>query len=81
MRFTCENLEHFEPTEHQYEKFDSINNLTDEEWELRCVCTNDCSICDMAVHQHIMTTDKHTCVFGISREDFEALLDNADCSF
>lgn len=81
-KFFHENLDHFEPTEYQYRKFEEINKLSDEEWEERCVMLyDDCSICPMAIHQYLITTDKHTCVYGITKEKFEALLDNADCSF
>lgn len=76
-----ENLEHFTPTEQQYEKFNQINGMSDDEQEERCAYVNDCSICDMAIHQHLITTTKHTCVYGMATKQFESAMDNADCDF
>ena len=76
-----ENLTHFEPSEEEYRKFEQINALSEEQWERRCVYCNDCSICDMAIHQHLYSTTKHTCVYGMSKKEFEAHMDNADVSF
>ena len=76
-----ENLSHYFPDTRQYEKFDSINSMSDEQWTEKCVICNDCSICDMAIHQFLLSTDKHICVYGMSKEKFETAMDNADCSF
>lgn len=76
-----ENLEHFEPDECQYEKFKRINAMSDEQWELACVNCNDCSICDMAIHQFLISTTRHVCVRDMSEKEFEIAMDNADCSF
>ena len=40
-----ENLTFYEPDEHQLSKFHRINSLSYDDWELRCVSCNDCSIC------------------------------------
>lgn len=77
----CENLTHYTPDSGQYEKFDKINNLPEEVWERRCCLTNDCSICDMAIHQFLLSTTKHICVYGMTRKDFENRMDNADVDF
>ena len=76
-----ENLQHFAPTEKQYERFERINALSEAAWERRCVWCDDCSACDMAIHQHLYTTIKHTCVYGMSRKEFETCMDNADVDF
>ena len=76
-----ENLQHFTPTKEQYEKFEKINDLSDDAWERRCVRCNDCSACDMAIHQYLYTTTKHTCVYGMTKKEFEAHMDNADVDF
>lgn len=77
----CENLCHFSPTTSQYEKFNEIQNMSEEKWEHICCLTNDCSICDMAIHHFLLSTTKHTCVKGMTKEQFEIALDNADCDF
>ena len=79
--FRCENLFHYQPSDEEYEKFERINSMTDEQWEHECTSTNDCSICRMAIHQYLTFTTKHTCVYGMTRERFESAMDNADCSF
>lgn len=76
-----ENLTFHEADTRQYEKFDEINSMSDEQWTLKCVSCNDCSICDMAIHQHLISTDKHICVYGMSRKAFETVMSNADCDF
>ena len=76
-----ENLKHYTPDEDDFEKFERINNMTEEQWEKRCILTNDCSICDMAIHQQLYTTTKHTCVYGMKKEQFEAAMDCADRYF
>lgn len=79
--FRCENLDHYKPSDEEYEKFKQINSMTDEQWEHECVKINDCSICHMAIHQYLISTTKNTCVYGMTREQFETAMDNADCSF
>ena len=76
-----ENLTFYTPDTQQYKKFDRINSMSDEQWERRCVACNDCSICDMAIHQYLLSVEKHICVYGISKEQFEIAMSNADCSF
>ena len=76
-----ENLEHFLPSENQYDKFYRINNDTDRAHELDCYYYNDCSICPRAIHQYLFATEKHTCVRGMTIKQFEIAMDNADCDF
>ena len=76
-----ENLRHFEPSEEEYRKFEQINAMSEEQWERRCVYCDDCSICDMAIHQQLYSTTKHTCVYGMSKKEFETHMDNADVYF
>lgn len=76
-----ENLEHFAPSEEQYKKFEEINSLSEERWEVRCVWCNDCALCYMAIHQTLLSTTTHTCVYGMSKKEFEMHMDNADCDF
>ena len=76
-----ENLTIYEANEHQLWKFEKINELTDEEWERRCVRCNDCSICDMAIHQQLFTTTRHICTFGMSEKKFRAYMTSADCYY
>ena len=76
-----ENLRHYEPTEYQYYKFKRINDMSSDDWEKHCVFTNDCSICDMAIHQQLITTEKHICAYGLSKKAFEGYMDNADIDF
>lgn len=76
-----ENLKFYVPDSGQYEKFNRINSMSDEQWEIKCVFCNDCSICDMAIHQYLLSTEKHICVYGLSKERFENIMCDADCSF
>lgn len=76
-----ENLAFYEPDEAQFAKFHYINSLSDEDWELRCVSYNDCSICPMAIHQWLLSTETHHCTYGISEKEFRALMSSADCSY
>ena len=76
-----ENLTFYEPSEYQLDKFYRINSLSDEDWELRCVSCDDCSICHMAIHQYLLSTEKHTCTHGISEKEFRILMSSADCSY
>lgn len=78
---SCENLNHYEPTTRQYEKLNSINEMSEECWTENCCLVNDCSICDMAIHQFLLSTTKHVCVRGMTKEQLEVALDNADCDF
>ena len=77
----CENLTFYTPDTKQYEKFNRINSMTDEQWELKCIACNDCSICNMAIHEFLISTEKHICVYGMSKEQFEAIMSDADSSF
>ena len=77
----CENLCHYTPDTRQYEKLEEINHMPYEEWEQKCCSINDCSICDMAIHQFLLSTTKHTCVRDMTKEQLEIALDNADCDF
>ena len=76
-----ENLQHYIPTEQQYLKFKRINNKTEEKQDKECLFYNDCSICPYAIHQHLYSTTKHTCVQGMTKKQFEIAMDNADCEF
>ena len=76
-----ENLVHYEPTEEQWAKFEDINNQSDEQQERICFQYQDCSICPCAIHQYLLSTTKNTCVQGMTREQFEVAMDNADCDF
>ena len=78
---TKENLIFYEPDEYQLAKFHRINNLREDVWELRCVFCDDCSICDMAIHQHLLSTTTHHCTYGISEKEFRTLMSSADCSY
>lgn len=76
-----ENLNFYEPDEWQLHKFRVINSKSEEEHDRICVSYDDCSICPMAIHQHLITTTKHTCVYGMSEKDFRTRMSDADCSF
>lgn len=76
-----EDLEHYEPDETQLNKFNKINALSDEKWEEECHFYNDCSICPMAIHHFLLSTTKHTCVYGISEEKFKAEMNASDVIF
>ena len=76
-----ENLIFYEPSERQLDKFHRINSLSEEDWGLRCVSCDDCSICHMAIHQYLLSITKHTCTYGISEEKFRLLMSDADCDY
>lgn len=76
-----ENLNHYEPTPEQLHKFNVINALSEEEKEKRCVAVDDCTVCEMAIHQQLLSCTKHTCVQGMSEKEFRSAMDNADCYF
>ncbi len=76
-----ENLEHYKPTQSQYEKFERINAKTEKKQDEDCIYYNDCSICPYAIHQHLYSTVKNTCVQGMTKRQFEIAMDNADCEF
>lgn len=78
---TDENLTFYEPDEHQLSRFHRINSLSYEDWQLRCVSCNDCSICHMAIHQYLISTEKHICTYGISEKKFRLLMSSADCAY
>ena len=76
-----ENLTFYEPDEYQLAKFHRINSLSEDDWELRCVTCNDCSICSMAIHQWLLSTTTHHCTYGISEKEFYTLMSSADCEY
>ena len=76
-----ENLTFYEPDDAQLAKFRRINALSDEDWELRCIPYNDCSICPMAIHQWLLSTETHHCTYGISEKEFKILMSSADCYY
>lgn len=76
-----ENLNFYEPDEHQLHKFRVINSRSAEDHDLSCVHYDDCSICPMAIHQHLLTVTRHTCVYGMSESEFLVRMQDADCNF
>jgi hypothetical protein len=76
-----ENFTFYEPDEQQLQKFHKINEWTDDEWERRCVACDDCSICNMAIHQQLYTTTRHTCTYGMSEKEFRVYMADADCYY
>lgn len=76
-----ENITYYEPTEHQLAKFHHINSISYEDWQLHCVSCGDCSICHMAIHQYLISTEKHHCTYGISENKFRILMSSADCAY
>lgn len=76
-----ENLTFYEPTEEQLVKFRRINELHRTRFEFLCVCCDDCSICDMAIHQHLLSTTKNTCTYGMTEEKFCIIMSDADCEY
>lgn len=77
----CETLDHYVPTKEEYAKFNKINAMPEEKWKKACAACNDCSVCNMAIHQVLYTTTKHTCVYGMPKKRFEICMDDADCYF
>lgn len=76
-----ENLIHYEPSPEQWQKYKRISAMSEEEQDKRCIEINDCSICNMAIHQHLISCAKHTCVQGMTEKQFASAMDNADCDF
>lgn len=76
-----ENLTHYTPDTSQYYKFNEICEMDYDKWCLECAGVDVCSICRMAIHQYLLSIEKHTCVYGMTKEQFEAAMDNADCDF
>ena len=76
-----ENLTFYTPSSEQYDKYNEIQNLSDDKWELECVSCNDCSICHMAIHQFLLSCEKHVCVRNMTKEQFEIAMSNADIEF
>jgi uncharacterized cysteine cluster protein YcgN (CxxCxxCC family) len=70
-----------EVDEQEIWKFNKINQLDPEEWERRCIRCNDCSICDMAIHQPLITKTKHTCVYGMTEKEFRSHMTDVDAYF
>lgn len=78
---TDENLTYYEPTEAQLTKFHQTNEMPEWVWEMICMDYNDCSTCPVAIHQWLLSTEKHTCTRGITEEKFRALMSSADCEY
>ena len=76
-----ENLIFYEPTAAQLDKFNRINALSEKDWELRCVSCDDCSICNMAIHQYLLSRTKNICTYGLSEMEFRLLMTSADCDY
>ena len=76
-----ENLTYYEPTEEQLAKFHYLNSMSEVEFGSRCEYWNDCSICPIAIHQWLISTEKHTCTYGITEEKFRILMADADCEY
>ena len=76
-----ENLTFYEPDEQQLAKFHEINAMSESAWERRCVYYNNCSICPMAIHQHLLSTTKHRCTHGLSEMEFRLFMSDADCDY
>jgi hypothetical protein len=76
-----ENLTYHEPEWYHLEKFYDINAMPSETWEQHCVHYNDCSICPMAIHQHLLSTTKHHCTRGLSEMEFRIIMSSADCEY
>lgn len=76
-----ENLVHYEPTPEQWQKFKRINDMTEDEQDKKCIAFDDCRICDMAIHQQLLSCTKHICVQGMTERQFSVAMDNADCDF
>ena len=76
-----ENLTYYEPTEAQLTKFRHIKEAP--EWLLNAACVgcNDCSICPMAIHKWLISTEKHICTRGVTEEKFRILMSDADCEY
>ena len=76
-----ENLTFYEPTETQLAKFHRINETP--EWVHNTICTgcNNCAECNAAIHQWIITTQKHICTYGMTEEKFRIIMADADCEY
>ena len=78
---TNENLTFYEPTEEQLAKFRWVNKASDYIHDMMCRHINDCSQCDAAIHQWLISTEKHICTRGISEKRFRTLMSSADCEY
>ena len=76
-----ENLRFYEPTEAQLAKFYRINKTPEWVNDMACIECGDCSECHAAIHQHLISTTKHTCTYGISEEKFRLAMSDADCEY
>ncbi len=76
-----ENLTFYKPTEEQLAKFRRINRTPEWINDMACIECGDCSKCLAAVHQHLISTTKHTCTYGITEEKFRILMSDADCEY
>ena len=76
-----ENFSHFYPSEKEWEKYEKINSMAEKDWERECVYYDDCSICPMAIHTELISTTKHVCVRGMTKERFLSSMDSADAIF
>ena len=76
-----ENLYFYEPTEAQLTKFHNINQTP--EWIHNTICANcnDCSVCHVAIHQHLISKTVHYCTYGMSENKFYAMMADADCEY
>lgn len=76
-----ENFYFYEPTKAQIEKFRRINETP--EWIHNAICTNcnDCSECNAAIHQWLISTTKNTCTYGMTEEKFRLIMADADCEY
>lgn len=48
------------------EHYNEINQLSEEDFLKKCRWYNDCSICRLALHKDLLSTTKHTCIYGMS---------------
>lgn len=78
---TNENLTFYEPDEHQLAKFRCVNEASDYIHDMMCRHTNDCSQCNAAIHQWLLSTEKHVCTRGITEDKFRLLMSSADCEY
>jgi len=76
-----ENLTFYEPSACQLSKFHHINSWSEEDWELRCISYDDCSICPIAIHQWLLSTVAHHCTYGMNEEKFRLIMMDADCEY
>lgn len=76
-----ENLNFYEPTEAQLEKFRRINETPEWVHSVICANYNNCAECNAAIHQWLISTTKHTCTYGMDEEKFRLIMMDADCEY